>query len=232
MINKFIDVILIALMVLIIIVIVAATIMYSCKKYNEVYFRDLKSDDWDKYDKKKKGTVYAFVKRINDIFFGILGSVLAITIFVFVAPIILIEDGGPIFIKRNIIGYGKKKYTYYTFRIMKKECNGQRQYLKVGKFLYRTSLDFMPIYFSLLIGKITVVGLCRRRLEDSITEEEKEIYLYEKPGLVNMYTIFSEKLKDSGADIKLYSDRYYLYNRCIRLDVQIILWCIRTTVRK
>ena len=69
MINKFIDVILIALMVLIIIVIVAATIMYSCKKYNEVYFRDLKSDDWDKYDKKKKGTVYAFVKRINDIFF-------------------------------------------------------------------------------------------------------------------------------------------------------------------
>ena len=53
MINKFIDVILIALMVLIIIVIVAATIMYSCKKYNEVYFRDLKSDDWDKYDKKR-----------------------------------------------------------------------------------------------------------------------------------------------------------------------------------
>jgi len=37
MINKFIDVILIALMVLIIIVIVAATIMYSCKKNNEIF---------------------------------------------------------------------------------------------------------------------------------------------------------------------------------------------------
>ena len=91
MINKFIDVILIALMVLIIIVIVAATIMYSCKKNNEIFFRNIERENLDKYDKKRKGHGYAFVKRINDIFFGILGSVLAITIFVFVAPIILMK---------------------------------------------------------------------------------------------------------------------------------------------
>ncbi len=231
MINKFIDVILIALMVLIIIVIVAATIMYSCKKNNEIFFRNIERENLDKYDKKRKGHGYAFVKRINDILVGIVGSIVAIVIFIFVAPFILIEDGGPIFIKRNFIGYGKRKCTYYTFRIMKKECNGERKYLKIGKFLYKTSLDFMPIYFSVLIGKMTLVGLYRRRLEECLTEEEKEIYLYEKPGLANMYIIFKENWKESGEDLKLYSDKYFLCNRCIRLDIQIMLWCIRTAVR-
>ena len=60
---------------------------------------------------------------------------------------------------------------------------------------------------------------------------KKEIYLYEKPGLANMYIIFKENWKESGEDLKLYSDKYFLCNRCIRLDIQIMLWCIRTAVR-
>ena len=89
----------------------------------------------------------------------------------------------------------------------------------------------MPIYFSVLIGKMTLVGLYRRRLEECLTEEEKEIYLYEKPGLASMYIIFEKNWKESGEDLKLYSDKYFLCNRCIRLDIQIMLWCIRTAVR-
>lgn len=236
MINNFIDTLFIVLIFLLIVIIAFAIILYSGKKGNVLYFDKLKYADIDKNEfkekKRRKSIFYAIVKRLNDVIIGIFGSIITILIAIVVAPLTFFEDGGPIFIKRKFIGYGRKEQTCYTFRTIKKEYNEQTKYLKIGRFLYKSSLEYMPMYISVLTGKMTLVGVCRRRPEDNITEEEKDFYLYEKPGFVNMYAVFSQKLKDNSKKIKMYSDKYYLNNQSIMLDVQVLLWCVRTSVRK
>ncbi|MBR5754176.1 MAG: sugar transferase [Clostridia bacterium] len=75
-----------------------------------------------------------FYKRILDIVGGIVGSLLTIIIFIFIAPLIFIKSPGPIFFKQTRIGKNGKKFKMYKFRSMymdaeerKKEYMAQNQ---------------------------------------------------------------------------------------------------------
>ena len=58
------------------------------------------------------------VKRIMDIFAGIIGCLLTAIIFIFVAPIIYINSPGPIFYSQERIGKNGKPFKMYKFRSM------------------------------------------------------------------------------------------------------------------
>ena len=58
------------------------------------------------------------VKRIMDIFAGIIGCLLTAIIFIFVAPIIYINSPGPIFYTQERIGRNGKPFKMYKFRSM------------------------------------------------------------------------------------------------------------------
>ncbi len=57
-------------------------------------------------------------KRLLDILGGIVGSLLTLIIFIFVAPAIFIKSPGPIFFKQTRIGKNGKKFKMYKFRSM------------------------------------------------------------------------------------------------------------------
>lgn len=59
-----------------------------------------------------------FVKRLMDIAGGLVGCVLTLIAFVFVAPMILIIDPGPIFFAQERVGKNGRKFKMYKFRSM------------------------------------------------------------------------------------------------------------------
>ena len=59
-----------------------------------------------------------FYKRILDIVCGIVGCIITLIIFIFIAPIIFIKSPGPIFFKQTRIGKNGKKFKMYKFRSM------------------------------------------------------------------------------------------------------------------
>ncbi len=59
-----------------------------------------------------------FYKRVLDIVGGIVGCLITLIIFIFIAPIIFIKSPGPIFFKQTRIGRNGKKFKMYKFRSM------------------------------------------------------------------------------------------------------------------
>ena len=59
-----------------------------------------------------------FYKRVLDIIGGIVGWLITLIIFIFIAPIIFIKSPGPIFFKQTRIGRNGKKFKMYKFRSM------------------------------------------------------------------------------------------------------------------
>ena len=59
-----------------------------------------------------------FLKRVFDIFCGILGCILTLVICIFIGPAIYIASPGPIFFSQERVGKNGKKFKMYKFRSM------------------------------------------------------------------------------------------------------------------
>lgn len=92
-------------------------------------------------------TAQMFLKRTLDIMAGLIGCLITVMLFVFLAPVIYIQSPGPIFFSQIRIGKNGKKFKIYKFRSMyldaeerKKELMEQNR-IKDGMMF---KLDFDP----------------------------------------------------------------------------------------
>lgn len=92
-------------------------------------------------------TTQMFLKRTLDIMAGLIGCLITVMLFVFLAPVIYIQSPGPIFFSQIRIGKNGKKFKIYKFRSMyldaeerKKELMEQNR-IKDGMMF---KLDFDP----------------------------------------------------------------------------------------
>lgn len=67
------------------------------------------------------------LKRLLDILGGIVGCLLTIVIFIFVAPFIFIESPGPIFFRQTRVGRNGKTFQMYKFRSMYPDAEKRKQ---------------------------------------------------------------------------------------------------------
>ena len=65
-------------------------------------------------------------KRVMDIVGGLVGCLLTVIIFIFVAPIIYISSPGPIFFSQERIGKNGKKFKIYKFRSMYMDAEARK----------------------------------------------------------------------------------------------------------
>nr|MCR5517775.1 sugar transferase [Lachnospiraceae bacterium] len=113
----------------------------------------------------------SFVKRILGLLLSIIGLPFFVVIFIVVAPLIVIEDRGPIFYNAPRLGRNGKTYKMYKFRSMKVNAPDLRnedgttynseddpRVTKIGKFLRKTSLDETPQLLNVLIGNMAFIG--------------------------------------------------------------------------
>lgn len=190
--------------------------------------------------------VYELSKRLLDIFFGFLGLLGYMILFLPIALFIKSDSKGPVIFKQKRVGKNNKVFDMYKFRTMKALSEdgsaeigeatwtqeNDSRITKVGKFLRLTRLDEFPQFWNILKGDLSFVGPRPERPE-FVGELNKVIPHYDmrhlvKPGLTGWAQInyeYGDSVED--ARIKLQYDIYYAKKRSFILDLAIILKTIR-----
>lgn len=189
--------------------------------------------------------MYKFcLKRILDIFLSLLALPILIIIFIPIAILIKLEDGGPIFYCGERVGKDKKIYKMYKFRSMKVNApdirnkdgstfnsNDDHRVTKTGKVLRETSLDETPQLLNVLKGDMSLIGP-RPGLESNLsTYREEELgKLTVRPGITG-YTqaYYRNGLSNREKRVK---DAWYANNISLWFDVKIFFKTIITVLKK
>lgn len=175
-------------------------------------------------------------KRAIDLTVVILLLPLQLLVFVIVAPLIVVGDGGPIFYSAERRGKNGRTFTMYKYRSMKVNAPDLRnddysavtssndpRVTRVGRVLRRTSVDELPQLFNVLIGDMSLVGprpnLTRK---DPATFTELECKrLIVRPGI----TGYSQATERNAAttEQKYEMDAFYVDYVSLSFDVKILL---------
>ena len=186
---------------------------------------------------KSISLTYKFFSRIISILFAVVVLILTAPISLIIMIAIKINDGGPIFYGHIRSGLHGKPFMLYKFRsmIVDSEKNGaawtainDNRITRVGKITRKLHIDEIPQMWSLLTGKLALVGPRPERPE-FIQELEKQIPYYFMrqsiaPGFTGWAQIkfrYARSIIDSQE--KFEYDLFYIKNRNFFLDIGIIL---------
>ena len=185
-----------------------------------------------------------YVKRLIDIFFGILALPALIPIYMVVAPIIKLTDRGPVFYNSQRIGQYGKIFKMFKLRSMIVNApdirladgstyNGEDdpRVTKIGKLLRKTSLDETPQILNVLFGDMSLIGP-RPDPPDWIDKypEEAKVFLTVKPGITGYNQAYFRNSADSEEKMK--NDAYYSLNCSFLLDIKIFFKTIVIVLKR
>ena len=145
-----------------------------------------------------------FGKRIWDIAIGLIALPFVLLIIAVLAPLIKLEDGGPVFYNAPRVGKDGVDFKMYKLRSMRVNApdlimedgstyNGadDPRMTKIGAFMRKTSLDEMPQFFNVLLGDMSVVGpRPDLRRETELYEGEEGLKLSVKPGITGYAAVY------------------------------------------
>lgn len=190
-----------------------------------------------------KGIYQLFVKRILDIFFGLLALPFVLLILLPVSIIIKAEDGGPIFYSSKRLGKNFKEFGMLKFRSMKVNAPDLRnddgstfnskndpRVTKIGRFLRETSLDEIPQIFNIIVGHMSIIGPRPGDVEskDTYEEDEKDKMLV-RPGITGYCQAYFRNA--AGVREKRLYDAIYAHNVSLGFDIKIFLKTIETVLK-
>ena len=184
-----------------------------------------------------------FIKRTIDIIGAIFGLLITAVLFIFFAPIILIQSPGPIIFKQKRVGKNGRIFNFYKFRSMYPDAEERKKALMsqnkmeglmfkmdndprifpFGRFLRKTSLDEFPQFWNVLKGDMSLVGTRPPTLDEY---EKYSLYhasrLSIKPGITGLWQISGRSDITNFEDVvKL--DREYIRNFSTFEDLRIML---------
>jgi len=161
-------------------------------------------------------------------------------LFFIISLIIIINDGFPIIYIQKNYGKNHKLFYLYKFRTMKKdtpemsteEFNQPEKYiLKSGQFLRKFSLDELPQLINIIQGDMKFIGPrpCMVNNEDIVKNlrEERNIDKL-TPGITGWAQVNGRDLNSFEKKVEL--DHYYMLNKNVLLDIQIILMTIKVVL--
>lgn len=211
--------------------------------YEELFGRvpvQLLQSDWilrSFLDQVHTNGLYEGIKRLADIFSGIVGLLVLGILFPFVALFILIDSGSPIIYSQMRVGKNGNPYKIYKFRTMRADNNngigrmtsdGDERITRFGKLLRRSHIDELPQMLNILKGQNSLVGP-RAEQPELVNQFQQQIPFYRarllvRPGLTGWAQInqrYASTVEDTV--VKLEFDLYYLKHRTLLLDFNIIL---------
>lgn len=119
-----------------------------------------------------------YIKRIIDFIVVLLAMPFVLICIIIISPIIIINDGLPVFYNADRIGKNGKLFKMYKFRSMKNNAPDIRtasgdtynaeddpRVTKVGKILRKTSLDEIPQLINVLKGDRGIIGTTKKTLD-------------------------------------------------------------------
>jgi len=196
-------------------------------------------------DEPLNEVIRRFVKRLFDIFFSLLVSVLILSWFIpLVSILIKLDSRGPAFFVQERFGVRRKTFKCYKFRTLADRAKNLNNFepivhsdprvTRVGKILRKTNLDELPQFINVLKGDMSVVGprphpIGVELVYEKVFEDIKMRYNV-RPGVTGWAQI--NGLRGEAADEeenkqrileKMKYDLWYIENWSMKLDIQIIL---------
>ena len=196
------------------------------------------------------------MKRLFDIFFSLFGLLLCFPLFVILAILIPLEDGGRVFFSQRRVGYLEKPFFILKFRTMGEDVEkyGQltvgskdHRITKIGFWLRKFKIDEIPQLINVLKGEMSIVG--------PRPEVEKYVSLYDdfqrkifsvRPGITDNASIRFRNENELLANKENPEDYYiseimpeklrlnleYIKKISLKKDVEIVIKTIIQLVRK
>lgn len=189
---------------------------------------------------------YRIGKRSMDVGLSLLGLLATALLFPLLALVITLDSRGPILYSQIRAGKNGRPFKIYKFRTMVQDAEthgavwakvNDHRITKVGEFLRKTRLDELPQFYNVLIGEMSLVGPRPERPE-FIEQLAKEIPFFNKrqmllPGLTGWAQInYPYGASSEDALQKLQYDLYYLKNRSMFLDLEILLRTVSVVINK
>ena len=189
-------------------------------------------------DQLRTTVIYQALKRFLDMVGGLLGLAILLPLAPFISLGILIDSGLPIMYSQDRLGRGGDSFTVHKFRTMRQDAEADGSYnpaspndqrvTKFGRLLRRTHLDEFPQFWTVLRGRMSLVGPRAERAQ-LVAEFQKQIPFYRarllvKPGLTGWAQInYGYVATVRETEVKLEYDLYYIKHRSLAMDISIIL---------
>ena len=194
------------------------------------------------------------VKRMLDIVLSAVALVLLSPIFVLLAVLIKKEDGGRVFYVSKRVGYHGKTIGVHKFRSMREDADNLEdvltpaqlaQYKKeykldddprcthIGAILRKTSMDELPQFFDVLIGKLSLVGPRPVTLEETyFYGHKRRLFLSVKPGLTGFWQARGRSNITYESGERQSMELYYVENHSLLMDIKILFWTVKAVLSK
>ena len=183
------------------------------------------------------------LKRLMDIAGALVGCFICLIFGLIVAPLIFLEDPGPIIFKQKRVGRNGKFFYIYKFRSMYQDAEAKLQTLKdqnemqgfmfkmkndpritkIGKILRKTSIDELPQFFNVLEGSMSLIGTRPPTVDEYnqySAHHKRRISI--KPGITGLWQVSGRsEITDFEEIVRL--DCFYLDHWSITGDIKILL---------
>lgn len=183
------------------------------------------------------------MKRLLDIVFSLAILMIGMPVWLLVALIIKLEDGGPIFYSQERVGLGGGRFMMHKFRSMRIDAEklgitwtavNDTRVTRLGGVLRKLHLDEIPQFWNVLVGDMSIVG--PRPERPFYVEKFTEMLpayprrLRVKPGVTGWNQVHIAEVVETLEFLqeRLRHDFFYIENVSLRLDVEIIF---RTIIR-
>jgi len=198
------------------------------KEYYEVVFQNVQSSP---------------LQKILNEFAAVILLILSSPFMLVIGLCILIEDGKPVVFKQERVGKSGKIFIMDKFRSLRQaEINPnnpnediEKRVLKVGKVIRKFRLDELPQVFNIFKGEMSIVGPRPEMVEfHNLMSSQIPFYNYRhklNPGITGWAQIYYKHTSTLEDYIKKTEyDLYYIKNRNIFLDLQIMLKTLETMI--
>ena len=189
-------------------------------------------------------------KRALDIALSGAGLAASSPLWVLLAILVKLEDGGPVFYSQERVGEGGRVFRAFKFRSMIPDAEARVGALqaserdprvtRVGRLMRATAMDELPQLWSIFVGDMSFVGpraLRPGEIEargDGSLEKLEDVPGFAerhsvRPGLTGIAQIYAPR--DISRRHKFRYDRLYITRRGLVLDVRLIALSFWITFR-
>lgn len=189
------------------------------------------------------------IKRLMDIVFGIIGSIITLILAIIIGPIIKNKSKGPIFFVQYRVGRNGKVFKMIKFRSMYLDAEDRKKDLAsqnenkdqmmfkiendpriikgIGEFIRKTSIDEFPQFINVLKGEMSVVGTRPPTIDEwNKYDLHHRARLAIKPGITGLWQVSGRsEIKDFEEVVRL--DTEYIKNFSLWNDAAIIYKTIK-----
>ena len=184
-----------------------------------------------------------FFKRFFDIVISFLALPFVLLVVIIMAPIIYINDPGPVFYNATRRGMNGKSFKMFKLRSMYvnspnlKNADGSTfnsdkdpRVTKVGRIMRKTSIDELPQILNVFLGHMSFIGprptLATRPYEEIPVENRKRFEV--RPGITGYAQAYYRNSITQQEKFEL--DAYYVDNLTFKMDVKVFFKTVKSVL--